>query len=366
MRSSQRFSWTSALCGAFALALIVGGGRRADADDAAVQGVGGAMEAMREHPSVVMQSECVEARVSPAGADVHCIFIFRNQGPATDVKMGFPERGGGDIDVDHPQGFRSFRCWVDGKPAQTKIEGFRVERKGPTSWKRWRTKDVRFGTGQTRRVEVRYQDNMGEISDGSRFFVYQMRTGASWKGSIGRARVTADFAHMPGWSTSDGAIMDGRRIAREWRDFEPKQDFLVDFVPPAPPLVLNGHSLAYDLKTPPLPQMLCGELRVPANWFVRHIGGTLSWDPRAASATLRRGDTVVFLTTRTDRAGAEKGAEAKAVLVQLRHSRLVVSVPELVEVLGGSMQVRKNPTRVVVSLEPVAGERQEAQGSGGG
>jgi len=316
-------------------------------DDGAIEGVGGAMHAMRGHPSIVMESETVDVAISPKGADVKCLFLFRNDGPATAVKMGFPERGWGDVDYEHPTGFLSFRSWVDEKPVPTKTEGYNAGR-STGMWERWRTKVVDFSAGQTRRVEVQYRDKLGKNIDGSAFFEYIFTTGASWKGKIGHAKLTIRFKDVKGCSTEDGGIIDGSRVVREWRDFEPtyKDDFSVGFWPPAPPLIVNGKQLPYDLTTPPLPQMGFGELLVPARWLIQHIAGTLSWDPKSRTAVLRRGPDAVTLITDAS------STEQNGVLGRMHHSRLVVSVAEVSRALGGSVTLEHNPERVVVILSP--------------
>jgi len=343
-----RFIWM--LLGVVCLALP------ARADDAAVQGVGGAMEAMQEHPSVVMKSELVEARVTPKGADVRCVFVFRNDGPAAKVKMGFPEYGWGDIDIEHPRGFRSFRSWVDGEPVATAIEGFRADR--DRGWKRWRTKLVPFSAGQTRRVEVRYEDGIGEMSDGSNFFTYALRTGASWKGKIGHAKVVVRFAGMKGCSTADGGILEGYKVVRGWEHFEPKEDVFVPFFPPASPLFLNGRRLDYDLSAAPLP-VGCSDLLVPARWLVEHIGGALTWDPESAAAILKRDPATILLTT-----DGPPNAEGTRVYARLWHSRVVVSVAEVLRALGGSAHFEQRPPKVVAALRPQPDKHQGAGAPG--
>jgi hypothetical protein len=95
------------LCALLVLLLLAITPRPVRADDGAVLGEGGAMAPMREHPSIRMVSERVVADLTLEGPDVvDCVFRFRNEGPATTVRMGFPESSGGtDVDARHPYGF---------------------------------------------------------------------------------------------------------------------------------------------------------------------------------------------------------------------------------------------------------------------
>ena len=178
------------------LLALLAGAASACADDTAVQGVGGAMQPMKEHPSVVMEAMDVSIGLTPQHAAVHCTFAFHNTGPGATVRMGFPERGNRADGGKPPIGFSTFQTWVDGKEVRAHTEGLTVHPEG--NWHRWRVKRVRFAANQTRRVEVDYRAPLGAVSDGSRFFRYDVSTGSSWKGPIGSARVTIAAHYDPG------------------------------------------------------------------------------------------------------------------------------------------------------------------------
>ena len=314
------------------------------------------MHAMQDHPSVVMQSELVTAAITPRGAAVHCLFVFRNDGSATKVKMGFPESAGGDIGSS-VQGFRSFRSLVDGKAVLTKIEGFRREEMG---WSRWRTKTVRLAAGQIRRVVVEYRAELGEISDGSQFFSYTLSTGASWKGKIGYAKIVVRFRGMRGCSTPDGGPLDGADLIRERHDLEPTHadDLMVTFLPPPPPVYLNGKRLSFDLKRPPLPNMrYFGNLNdrdviLPARWLAERIGARLSLDQGGKSAILRRGEAEVYLIT----AGSERpqGKAVSTLAGQIAYGQLVIPMQEAIKALrGNAKRVSEPKEKIVLWLPPL-------------
>jgi len=203
------------------------------ADDGAIEGVGGAIELLDEHPSVVMQKMDVAIDLYEARGLVDCIFVFHNTGEAADVRMGFPESGGGvDVDPHNPHGFTHFATWVDGKQVPTKIEG--METGVHTFWRRWRTKTVHFDAGQTRTVRVKYQPGIGAVSTGERYLTYEVHTGASWKGPIGLARVRLNLHYDPSrgcFSFSDRFLPKGPNRF-EWieRDFEPTRTDNIDVI----------------------------------------------------------------------------------------------------------------------------------------
>jgi hypothetical protein len=91
------------------------------ANDAYFDGVGGAMGALPEHPTIRMVAKKVTADIWQNRAEVDCRFTFHNAGPATTVRMGFPEEGSGDVDPNNPRGFTHFATWVDGRRVPARI-----------------------------------------------------------------------------------------------------------------------------------------------------------------------------------------------------------------------------------------------------
>jgi len=227
----------------------------AGANDGAIEGVGGSIKLMDEHPSVIMKSERVEIDLWRDRGEVECVFVFHNSGEATSVSTGFPEQGWGDVDVDRPSGFTSFQSWVDGQPVATKIQGLEKNFGGNQCWRRWRVKTVRFGRGQTRTVRVRYSARTGTVVSGHREFSYTVHTGASWKGPIGHAVVRMRLHGLPRYADIDAT---GNRPGGAWvwerRNFEPtsKDDVGVSFFPGYGRIRVNGGDPRLGI-WPPLP-----------------------------------------------------------------------------------------------------------------
>jgi hypothetical protein len=58
---------------------------------------GGNPRLLQSHPSVTMQSEEINITVRNETVTADCRFVFRNDGKATKVRMGFPAEGAGDM-----------------------------------------------------------------------------------------------------------------------------------------------------------------------------------------------------------------------------------------------------------------------------
>jgi len=169
------------------------------ADDADIS-FGGSPRMLSGKTTVVMQSEVVTMTVGADDVDVDCRFVFRNDGPACTVRMGFPDSGRGGSDpseIESETGrksngtFRSFTSYVDGKRVSTTID-----RDGESKGNLWHVKVVHFNRGQTVNVRDVYrtivssQVNVSPGYQGGNFSTfYVLRTGASWAGKIGRAEV---------------------------------------------------------------------------------------------------------------------------------------------------------------------------------
>ncbi len=193
------------------------------ANDSAVQGVGGALSPMKEHPSIRMLAERVSVDLTPERAEVDCSFTFKNTGRATLVRMGFPEWASGDVGLPSDSGvFSHFSTSVDGTLTPTRIEGLEIDREG---WQRWRVKTVRFAAGQQRSVRVRYGVGVGDDIEGGRFFQYRLDTGASWKGPIGHVEVVVRLRRFSHYWSVHGIPAESRRagdtLTWQWKNVEP-------------------------------------------------------------------------------------------------------------------------------------------------
>lgn len=198
------------------------------ANDSRVVGAGGSVSPLTEDTSIRMVEETI--RLIPAKGWTRVDFTFRNDSskPVT-VQMGYPEIGGGDIAgkdywTNHV-GFKRFRTWVDGRRVRAvRTPGSRPPEGG---YRFYWVKTVKFGPRQTRKVRVETLSPLSEVSDGSRFLGYTLRTGANWKGKIGKAKVIIDLrgiADQVTFTYPNWIRRNGDRAYIEYRDFEPTWD----------------------------------------------------------------------------------------------------------------------------------------------
>ncbi|HZT41528.1 MAG TPA: hypothetical protein VFA07_05045 [Chthonomonadaceae bacterium] len=155
---------------------------------------------LRGHPSVSMTSEVVKITIQGHQTRVDCDFVFTNHGPACSVRMGFPDVGEGASDPDEEEAdfknkpphttFTSFRSYVDGKPAPTRL--IRADTEGHY----WHAKTVFFPANSTLHIrDVYTQDvgggivQVGQKTGEADQIGYVLHTGASWHGPIGRSEI---------------------------------------------------------------------------------------------------------------------------------------------------------------------------------
>lgn len=174
----------------------------------------GAPRLMHGESNIRMIRERVTANVYRKYSDVHCRFVFKNEGPATDARIGFPDGPEIGFEVgDKPYySLENFRSAVDGQSVIPKIEvtgvkpegGYVADYKAPV----YHVKTVHFAKGQTRVVEDWYRSRHSGGATNSKTkkgddnlyvsqFTYVMASGGSWKGNISEAIVDVSFMEKP-------------------------------------------------------------------------------------------------------------------------------------------------------------------------
>lgn len=342
-------------------ALAIAAAHPSIADDAAMMTVaGGSVEPMASHPSVRMLSETVTVRLSDKAARVRCEFTFKNEGPKQTVKMGFPEESvaSGDSGRGMLYGFKS---WVDGKP----VECIYKKGKQPTDdrpaqrrYQAWFVKDVPFEAGQTRKVVDDYNSNLGYYANSMmsgdyeyvRYFNYVLRTGASWKGPIGRAVIVVDTSkvteehydlvpRMPGFRRSKD------RISWTFSNFEPRGDISIRLEPRYP--ILNGKKIAEGAWSPF--NRVNGVTMVGLEWL-RELGAEIEYPESRGPIVIRYGGKTLKLTP-----GSKTGyLDGKAVALQAAPRADVypgqIPAASVVRALGGKAYYSTKDYRLHITL----------------
>ena len=322
-------------------------------NDTAVVGIGGVIKPMESHPSIVLRSHVVKVKLTPEYADVDCTFVLHNTGKATSVLIGFPESGGGAIEVP-TTGFQYFRSYVDGKRVQVRVQEPKLRDMG---YSRWYLKRVHFGTGQTRVIRNVYRAPLGAVSNGEEFFHYILVTGASWKGKIGRSDIIVDLSALG--SVTDLSIRPAgyrranNRIAWRFENYEPNEDISIVF--------FQHYRLNADIGEPRIvsrdalvrPQ---GTLMIDAGWFRSIRGVQVAWDGKTQRVTIADSSTGRQIVMRVgDRWAIVNGQRVQLPVAPSWHrerDRRVVRVPlrPVVEALGGQVAFKRESATVEVQF----------------
>ncbi|HLK57709.1 MAG TPA: hypothetical protein VKU00_14180 [Chthonomonadaceae bacterium] len=187
-------SFVGIVVGAGALFLATMGAVRADDGWIAYGGNPGLLSG---HPTVSMVSEIIQVDVGDKKLTVDCHFVFKNDGPARRVRMGFPDiddhRGEEPDEAKKPPvgALDSFRSYVDGKEVTTHL--IRADKTEDV----WHEKTVTFAAHSRVKVRDIYTTGVGAAGHVNGGYIhiigYQLDTGASWKGPIGKVTVNVTF-----------------------------------------------------------------------------------------------------------------------------------------------------------------------------
>ena len=304
------------------------------ANDGSVEGVGGSVALLRsEHGSIRMISEKVEAKLTrDNGAKVRCTFIFKNEGKATTVMMGFPERAEGE---EPKQTIKAFKSWVNGKRVKTRLI------QGKAGWvgeyKGWHVKDVPFKAGETLTIVDTYTGGIGGNIDGWKWFEYILKTGASWKGRISRADISVDVSALlrarkitsispKGYTRSGGVV--------KWalRNIEPKKDINILMVPT---VIVDFYMGAQDENHCAPEDRINGTYMVEA---VHLLGYVDSMVEQSGKCLMKENGHTLVLTpgSKTAVLDGKKRIKLPQAPYMGPYNRLVVPIAAVVRALGGT------------------------------
>lgn len=210
-------------------------------NDSAITGAGGSFTLLSgEHPSVQMVRETVTMTLSARSYTTVVDFVFRNNGNATKVLMGFPESGSGDVMQTGKSQMLAFATWIDGAPTKAVWKPVKLDEEGryEAHW----IKEVPFAARQTRKIRVQYQSSYGGTAIGglNRFVTYHF-TGANWQGKVEESLLTI-VVKRPGTHAFAGSIepkggepgavafvQSDNTLSRSWKSWEAQADFTLGF-----------------------------------------------------------------------------------------------------------------------------------------
>lgn len=262
---------------AMVCALIAQFGAAAYADVAPDPFAGGtSMINSSQTTNVSMNSEVVTIKLTKDKCHVHVVFDMRNTGPAEELEVGFP--------CNYNEEMNNFSAVVDGRPVRTKTEEggrYRKEWCTPVSpaivpgghplppepkpayttprpyqelgYGAWKTWKMYFGDHARRTIEISYENILHPLTMSERmrprtraFYPdgrpadedpplptaaevhYVLRTGAFWKGPIGKATVNVICDGIPTTSLLEaypiGWHLTGKGATLVKTNFEPDED----------------------------------------------------------------------------------------------------------------------------------------------
>jgi len=169
-----------------------------------VGGTGGRLH-MAESAAIAMLDEEIDIRIHRRHIEFDIRYRFRNESrkPQRAI-MGFPEKPGA-----FTRRLNNFAATADG--VRVPVD-YIVAPPGSAEGMHWHRYEVSFAAGQTREVLNRYWIYPTEYR-GLYSFEYILRTGASWKGKIGKVKVRARL--------DKGLVAAGRRLQRLGIENEP-------------------------------------------------------------------------------------------------------------------------------------------------
>jgi hypothetical protein len=320
------------------------------ADDGYVTGVGGAVHLMKGHPTIRMVSEEVHIQL-PEGK-VSASFIFKNEGAATTVEIGFPETGK-DVFPQPRSHMVGFHSTVDGQPVKvTRRVATKPTLENDYDYDYWWVKKVSFGRGQTRTIVNRYQGGVDFFSTSihQSGFNYVLKTGASWHGTIGRAKIVCDLGSVadcgPLRFSPAGGRRKGRTITWDLRNLKPKEDVSIDWYQGFSDVAINGRWLwkqsengfphrDWGNSEEPTPFKRGTEVWVPVRLAAEWLNADLEGDPARGAVTLTRNDRRMVCTVGSATLKTEHHAMPLPGNVFKKQGAIFIPLRALVKALGG-------------------------------
>ncbi|HEY3298665.1 MAG TPA: hypothetical protein VGK34_08430 [Armatimonadota bacterium] len=331
---------------------------------------GGAASPMTPNSSIRMVRERIDIRLGQKGAVVKCVFVFKNEGAACSVQMGFPESQRAIGEGSLSGGLDHFVSFVDGKTAKVTHrfppEGHSFDNNQRRDYTSWYVKTVKFTAGQTRTVEDDYFSRygtsyyLGGTDVPQELFRYVLVTGVTWKGPIGVAVINVDASHMD--STRDIDLPKGcvKVGAHKWtwtaKNIEPKEDFKITLRPRYP--LFNGQRI--DGGRWARLQDRYGVIMVGCD-FIKAVGGSSVIDDGKHTCTMKYNGHALVMKEGSRTAKFDNSAVILPISIEMHpryFSGCEVPLATVVKLFGGSLSLDRTTGRLSVKLKDRRTEEQ--------
>lgn len=189
---------------------------------------------------IVMIAEDIHVNLDDG--KVTCNFEFKNTDKvAKKILMGFPAEWDDSSEqaknfLNYKMVFDNFKTFIAGKEIKVKKEkGLISKYNSPQGigYKSWFTFIVPFKAGQQIKIKNTYKTNPASDSIGDIFYGYILKTGASWKGNIGKAKVTFSLGEIKPYEIIEinpkEMKFEGNNIVWQKDDFEPTFDLNITY-----------------------------------------------------------------------------------------------------------------------------------------
>jgi len=184
--------------------------------------------------------------------EVSCVYKFHNTGKACEILIGFPGKEYSYSEYNPPPEITDFKAWIDGKEVQVsrmdggkkpvRIDGKEDQVNSMDGGKKRVRKDMQytvfytfkasFKENETKTIEHTFSCN-NRHGHGKKYFRlgFVLRTGALWKGPIGKVNVTAKrvFSESVNYAEPEGYKSGDYQVSWEMTDVKPDEDIALEY-----------------------------------------------------------------------------------------------------------------------------------------
>ncbi len=178
----------------------------------------GAPNLVRDDHAVELVSAFLHARVEAESMHLECVYVLRNRGDSTSVRMAFPGIRDAPGGVRGRSPFREVESFVDGVPVRPRTLADTSDDRPSDAFLTWWLEAVPFAAHQTRCVRDVYQgEGLLTLRNGD--FGYELfPPGRGWAGPIGTCEIVVTLDLLgPGDEVVQSLPVATSHDGREWR-----------------------------------------------------------------------------------------------------------------------------------------------------